>query len=146
MTDKKTTQTPESLPWPFNYARLWDGVELYEKDLNYINNVITSDKMYRLIRQAHEINTNFIRTNKPDEYDDPRVISTQDGLWRDFVELRNAIHFFSKFLDDQNCPLRVKYFLWQWIGNYMGYMKFYGVYDNYVALSFLTERWMEKCH
>ena len=139
------TQKQKDLQWPFNYAKHWYGVELYSDDLNYVNNVITSDKMYRLIRQAHEINTSYIMTTDPDEYDDPRVISSEDGLWRLFVEVRNANHFFSKFLDDKNCPLRVKYFLWQWIGNHMGYMKFYGIYDNYVALSFLTERWMEKC-
>ena len=139
------TQKQKNLQWPFNYAKCWYGVELYDDDLNYVNNVITSDPIYRLIRQAHEINTSYMATTNPDGYDDPTVISTQEGLWRSFVEIRNAIHFFSKFLDDQNCPLRVKYFLWQWIGNHMGYMKFHGMYDNYVAMSFLTERWMEKC-
>lgn len=141
------TQKQKNLQWPFNYAKRWYGVELYGDDLNYVNDVITSDPIYRLIRQAHEINTSYITTNNPDGYDDPRVISIEDGLWRDFVEMRNANHFFAKFLDDQNCPLRVKYFLWQWIDDHMGYiMKFTGMYDNYAGLSFLTERWMEKCH
>lgn len=140
------TQKQKSLPWPFNYAEHWYGVKLQGDDLDYINNVIISDKKYRLIRQAHEINTSFISTNNPDEYNDPNVISHEEGLWRNFVEMGNCIHFFEQFLDDKNCPPRVKYFLYKWIGNNLGYIKFYDVYDNYIQRSFLRKRWMETCH
>ena len=37
------------LPWPFNYAKNWYGVELSKTDVEYIDNVITADKMYRMI-------------------------------------------------------------------------------------------------
>ena len=140
------TQKRKSLPWPFNYAEHWYGVKLQGDDLDYINNVITSDKKYRLIRQAHEINTSFVITNNPNEYDDTNVILDEEGLWRNFVEMGNCIHFFEQFLDDKNCPPRVKYFLYEWIGNNLGYIKFCDVYDDYIQCTFLRERWMATCH
>ena len=137
------TEKRKSLPWPFYYAKNWYGVELQESDLDYINRVITSDKMYRLIAQAHEINTSFIRTTNLDEYDgDPNVISTETGRWRDFVEVGNAVRFFEKFLDDENCPARVKYFLYKWIGDQYGAIKQNGMSKDYQARSFLTESWI----
>ena len=135
------TEKRKSLPWPFYYAKHWYGVELQGPDLDYINNVITSDKMYRLIRQAHEINTGFMRTTNPEEYDDPDVISIETGVWRDFVEVGNAIHFFEKFLDDEICPPRVKYFLYKWIGNQRGYIKLNDMHDDYILRSCFTESW-----
>lgn len=137
------TEKRKSLPWPFNYAKLWYGVELQEDDIDYINNVIISKciKEYRLIRQAHEINTSFIRTTNPENYDNPKIISIETGNLRDFVETGNADHFFEQFLDDKNCPPRVKFFLFKWIGNQRGAVKSNGMYDDYIQRSFLTELW-----
>jgi len=136
------TEKQKSLSWPFNYAKHWYDVELQESDIDYINNVITSDKMYRLIRQAHEINTSFVVTTDPDEHDgDPHVISSTTAVWRDFVETGNAVRFFEKFLDDQNCPAGVKYFLYKWIGQQLGILKWAGIHEDYVRRSFLTESW-----
>lgn len=136
MTEKK-----DSLPWPFNYAKHWYDVELHGADIDYINNVIISKHEYRLIRQAHKINTSFIISTNSDEYDDPKVISTETGVFRSFVETSNADHFFEQFLDDENCPPRVKYFLYKWIGNQRGAIKLNDMYDDYVRRSFLTELW-----
>lgn len=134
------------LPWPFNYAKNWYGVELFESDLKYINNVIISDKIYRLIAQAHKINTSFVVTTMdPESYNDPKVISTEEGVLRDLIEMGNAINFFKKFLDDDKCPNRVKYFLWQWIGNQFGYVKVAEAYDALKQRMFLIERWQEIC-
>ena len=135
----------ECLPWPFNYAKNWYGVELYESDLIYINNVVTSDKMYRLILQAHNINTSFVCVTNPEKYDDQHIISFTEGRWRDVVEIGNDICFFTKFLDDPNCPLRLKFFFFQWIGQYLGYIRYNKLYNDYLQRSFLAQRWMEIC-
>ena len=135
------SETRKSLPWPFNYAKHWYAIELQENDIDYINSVIISNKMYRLIRQAHEINTSFIITTDRDEYNDPRVISIETLVSRSFVETSNADHFFEQFLDDENCPPRVKCFLYKWIGDQRGAIKLNGMYGDYVLRSFLTESW-----
>ena len=137
------TEKRKSLPWPFNYAKLWYGVELQGDDIDYINNVIISKciKEYRLIRQAHEINTSFIRTTDPEKYNDPKVISVEDGILRTFIEISDADHFFEQFLDDKNCPPRVRLFLYKWIGNQRGAVKSNSMYDDYIQRSFLTELW-----
>ena len=129
------------LPWPFYYAKGWYGVELLESDVDYI----ISDPKYRLIAQAHEINTRFYRTNCPEKHDKPNFISSEEGVWRDFVEICNAINFFEKFLDDDKCPLRVKAFLWLWLGDQMGYLKVNGCYNDYLQRKFLAQRWQEIC-
>lgn len=135
------------LPWPFNYAKNWYGVELSKTDIEYIDNVITADKMYRLILQAYNIDRHTITVNNPDLCDKPNVVTIEQGLYQSFIILCNALHFFRKFLDDQRCPNGVKYFLYKWIGQNIGYMKqadMY-VYDIYLQRSFFTERWFEIC-
>ena len=50
------TEKRKSLPWPFNYAKLWYGVELQGDDIDYINNVIIS----KCIKEYFYIYLNFI--------------------------------------------------------------------------------------
>ena len=115
----------EILGYPFVYHRI-QGTPLYKSDMEYIDNVIKKDKIYRMI--AHAYNTR----EKVDYY-------------KLFIEDCNTIQFLGKFLDDSQCPARVKNFLYTFIGEQLGHFKRQGLYQDYVQHSFLTQRWMEIC-
>ena len=132
------------LPWPFNYAKNWYGVELSKTDIEYIDNVITADKMYRMILHGHNINNSYTISTNPDA-NNPKEISTTMGVWKDLIEENHNIHFFNKFLDDEKTPNGVKSFLYKWLGQQLGYIKVDGLYDVYLQRSFFTERWFEIC-
>lgn len=132
------------LPWPFDYAKNWYKVELSKTDIEYIDNVITADKMYRMVLHGHDMNNSYILSTNPNP-NDPQAISTEMGVWKDMVEENHNIHFFNKFLDDEKCPQGVKYFLYKWIGQHTGIIKASGLYDVFQQRSFLTERWFETC-
>ena len=67
------------------------------------------------------------------------------GRYKLFIEYCNTIQFLGKFLDDSQCPARVKNFLYTFIGEQLGHFKRQGLYQDYVQHSFLTQRWMEIC-
>ena len=115
----------ERLGYPFVYHRI-QGTPLYESDMKYIDNVIKADKIYRMI--AHAYNTRG-----------------DVDYYKLFIENCNTIQFLGKFLDDPQCPARVKNFLYTFIGEQLGHFKRQGYYQNYVQHSFLTQRWMEIC-
>lgn len=113
------------LYYPFNYARIL-GCKFSDADLEYINNVIYCDKIYRMVLHAH----NKCDPNQP--------------WWDIVVEFSCLINFLEKFMNDKDCPNGVKYFIYQFIGQHFGFWKFYGIYDLYKEHSFLTELWMDK--
>jgi len=140
----------KSLPYPFYYAKGWYGVELFEADIKYITDVIMNDKIWRLITQADNkwdyiSMQSSLKGMETEKFGNGVSVSIEHGGWMLFIKTCNEILFFEKFLDDPNCPKRLKYFLWQYIGNTLGYIKFNDVYNNYLQHSFLTERWQEIC-
>lgn len=120
------------LGWPFNIPKYKYSVALYESDLQYINAVIKSDKMYRFIKIGAK--------KMKDEYN-----NSKEYAYSNFVMDCNIIDFFEKFMDDEKCPKRVKLFFWQYLGDKLTDMKDNGTYKYYVQRSFLTQKWMEKC-
>ena len=132
------------LPWPFYYSKNWFGVELSEIDIEYINNIVVVDKMYRMILHGHNINNDYTISTNPD-ITNPKEISTEMGVWKSIIEDSNNICFFNKFLDDKKCPNGVKCFLYRWIGQELGQLRNTDMYDIYLQRSFLTQRWFETC-
>lgn len=134
------------LGWPFELAAGY-GVTFYESDLKYINNVIKSDKIYRMI--IHAQNLEICGTNNPDNYGKEihgiKMVSSSDFFHRLFIEKTNLIQFLNKFLDDPKCPIRVKGFLCRYIGRDLGCAKVNGTYKIFLQRSFLAERWLEIC-
>ena len=113
------------LYYPFNYAIIF-GCKFSDADLEYINNVIYCDKIYRMVLHAH----NTLDPNQP--------------WWDIVVEFSCLINFLEKFMNDKDCPNGVKYFIYQFIGQIFGKWKLDGLYDLYKEHSFLTDLWMDK--
>ena len=138
----------ERLGYPFEYHRI-QGTPLYESDMKYIDNVIKADKIYRMIIQAYNSWDGIIATTDPEfvgkTIDGIKHISHQESYYQRFIENCNLIQFLSKFLDDSQCPARVKKFLYTFIGEQLGHFKRQGYYQDYVQHSFLTQRWLEIC-
>jgi len=149
MIENRPVTDDDRLGFPFNYTSII-GAPLYESDMRYINNVIKTDKIYRMIVNAHNSWNGVCTTNDPEfmgkTIDGIKYISHQESRYKTFIETCNLIQFLSKFLDDPECPKRVKYFIYVFVGNKMGHMKrSKGVYEAFVQRSFFTQRWMEIC-
>lgn len=144
----RIVMAPERLGYPFEYHRI-QGTPLYESDIKYIDNVIKADKIYRMIIQAYNSWDGIFATNDPEfvgkTIDGIKHISHQESHYQQFIETCNLIQFLGKFLDDSQCPARVKNFLYTFIGEQLGHYKRLGLYQDYVQHSFLTQRWLEIC-
>jgi len=140
----------QPLLWPFDAPRILCGpnFKFSESDLEYINNVIISDKMFRLIAQLNTRWEKYESTYHPESHiplPGKIVISNKQFYWMLHVQDEIVVLFLEKFLDDPKCPNGVKYFLWLYIGEYLGQQKRQGYYNIYQQHRFLTERWMEIC-
>ena len=146
LQNDKPIKNNSVLGWPFELATGY-GVTFYESDLKYINNVIKSDKIYRMIVHAH--NMEISGTNNPDEYgkeiDGTKMVASSEYFHRLFIEKTNLIQFLNKFLNDPKYPIRVKGFLYRFIGQELGCAKINGTYQDYLQRSFFAQRWMEIC-
>lgn len=141
----------QSLPWPFDVPRILCGpnFKFSESDLEYINNVIISDKMFRLIAQLNTRWEKYEVIYPPEELHTLShgqiAISKAQFYWMLHIQYEIVTHFLERFLDDSKCPNGVKYFLWLYIGEHLGQQKRQGYYNIYQQHIFLTERWMETC-
>ena len=136
----------ERLGHPFNYSVMYDA-PLYESDMEYVDKVIKTDKIYRMIVQAYKSWDDVFSTNDTDligkEINGMKFISHRDDYYKQFIEDCNMIYFLSKFLDDRNCPKRVRYFLYVYIG--IQYDLMATSKDICMERPFLTEKWFETC-
>lgn len=137
----------KELPFPFNYAKIY-GVDFSDEDIAYIENVICSDKLYRMIKHAYDRWNYTISTTHPEELklDGFDIVSSKQGNWMQFVENCNLINFLEKFINAPDCPNGVKFFMVKYVGQYLGELKelngYKNYYNNYLARSFLTESWI----
>ncbi len=136
----------KDLGWPFLAARHFK-IDFDEFDVKYINNVIKNDKIYLMLvmadkRWEYTVMQDVVADNKNDGLN---VVSHDNGNLMMFIEKCNIIYFFSKFLDDPQCPKRVKYFLYNYVGMKLEEIKESGAYNYFLQRSFFTERWMEIC-
>lgn len=126
--DYSSSKDEKLLGWPFWGGALF-GVDFYESDLKYINQ-IKNHRLYRVVSGAsYDMRMNLIR------FSDTQVLQ-----WT-----FSRIIFFEQFLNDPACPPRVKSFLYFLIGNWRTDVDFSGQTELFNHRRPLIEKWMEKC-
>ena len=118
----------ELLGWPFWSGHCW-GIDFYESDLKYINK-IKSHRLYRVVSGApYNVRWNLAK------------LSNDQVLQWTF----SKIIFFEQFLQDPNCPPRVKNFLYFTVGDWRTDISLCGKTELFSLRRPLIEKWMEKC-
>ncbi len=148
-----TRELVNRLGYPFHSARHWK-VSFTESDIKYIETVIMADKLYRPVTQ----NVNAYRKFESKE-EALQKYNSYERFHRFILRGYTAeIQFFERFMDDENCPHNVKYFLWCHLGNLRTTLEsyrelakeYYGVKDDkntgfstadQQRLEFFTESW-----
>lgn len=126
--DYRNLKDEKLLGWPFYGGALWK-IDFYESDLQYINQ-IKNHRLYRVVSGApYDIRMNLIKFS-----------NTQILQWT-----FSRIIFFEQFLEDPDCPPRVKSFLYFTIGNWRTDIDFCGATELFKRRRPLIEKWMEKC-
>lgn len=126
--DYHNDKDEELLGWPFFCGALWK-VDFYKSDLKYINQ-IKNHRLYRVVSGApYDMRNNLIKFS-----------DTQLLQWT-----FSRIIFFEQFLQDPDCPPRVKRFLCFLIGNWRTDVDFCGQTELFNLRRPLIEKWMEKC-
>lgn len=148
-----TRELVNRLDYPFHSARFWH-ISFTESDINYIETVIKADKLYRPVTQ----NVNAYKKAESKE-ESVQKYNSYEKFYRFVLRGYTAeIEFFERFMNEENCPANVKYFLWCHLGKlrttleaYRMYAKeYYGVKDDTNSgfstadqqrLEFFTELW-----
>jgi len=135
----------KTLPWnidlchrlgvPFASARQWK-ISFSESDIKYIETVIKTHKLYRVIYKQGQLISN------KDNFDTQRRLKTE-------------LEFLVNFINDPKCPKFVSNFIYLYVGNlrvylYVGNLRAMlqenGCTKQQFALDqFFIERWMETC-
>lgn len=148
-----TRELAKRLGYPFHSAKQWK-VSFTESDINYIETVIMADKLYRPVTQNvnayKKIDSKEEAVKKYNSYE-----KFYHFILRGYLA---EINFFERFMNDENCPYNVHYFLWCHLGKlrktleaYRMYAKeYYGIKDDTNSgfstadqqrLEFFTESW-----